>query len=380
MKPRPSLPVRMEPESDFTGRNVGPLILANPILERMDIRNIVSLHFDFVSSLTWTDELAQLYHPSKPTMAQASFLSLREQRKRERGLPPALWERYLIGEVPYTITHEITVQDESGESKTEKQSIRVRLIFVHSSADEKVCAKTRAKNTAKINEGLSKIQSSVDNGYLKEIPAVHKRVHKLYGNKQAQNYFSYDVSELTDQEIQSLPPRRRGQRIPALKFSYQYDPTLAERDARNDGLYALATSLRKKTDSTDDVFTAFKEQHHIETAHHQWKAPIRLRPLFLKIATRIESLLFVQFLALMAFYLIQRLYRQAKGSSCRTTAETLLKRFSLATMAMRYDESSVTVTPLPLSSAQSEILATLKFPALKEQVRSRVARPAGPNE
>ena len=51
--------------------------------------------------------------------------------------------------------------------------------------------------------------------------------------------------------------------------------------------------------------------------------------MFLKKATRIESLVFVQFLALMAFYLLQRLYRSAKGPSCRTTAETLLKRFIL---------------------------------------------------
>lgn len=344
------------------------------------VRLVRTHHFDFISSLTWTDDLAQLYDKKKPNIVEASFLSLKEKRKRERGVSEHLWERYFIGEVPYTITHEQTVEDKSGNKTTKKESIRVRLIFVHSTADEKVCARTRVKNTAKIMDGLSQIQRSVENGYLKEIPAVHKRVQTLYGKKQAQHYFSYQVNKLTKKEIKSLPPRRRGQRIPALKFSYQHDPKLAERDAKYDGLYAVGTSLRKKTHSTDEVFTAFKEQHHIETAHHQWKAPLRLRPLFLKTATRIESLVFVQFLALMAFYLLQRLYRLAKGRSCRTTGETLIKRFALATIVVRYDDDSVTVTVFPLKDRQNEILEKLKFPNLKEQIRSHVARPDGPSE
>ena len=344
------------------------------------VRLVRTHHFDFISSLTWTPELAALYDTRKPTMAEASFLSLKERHKRERGAPEASWERYFIGETPYTITHRQTAEDDTANPTTHTESIRARLLFVHSTADQKICAKTRAKNTAKITDGLSRIQHSVENGYLKDIPAVHKRVQTLFGHKQARHYFSYQVAELTDQETHSLPPRRRGQRIPALKFSYQYHPQRAETDAKHDGLYALATSLRKKTHSTDHVFTTFKDQHHIETAHHQWKAPIRLRPPFLKTVTRIESLIFVQFLALMAFYLLQRLYRVATGPPCRTTAETLLKRFALATVIVRYDENSVHVTPLPLNDNQLEILHKLNSPSLKEQIRTHVARPSGPNE
>lgn len=344
------------------------------------VRMVQTYHFDFISSLTWSTELVELYDKRRPKMVEASFLSLKEKRKREQGLPGELWERYFIGEIPYTITHEETAEDQWGNKTVKKKSIRTRLLFVHSTADEKVCAKTRAKNTAKIKEGLSHIQQSVKNGYLKEIPAVHKRVQALYGRKQARHYFAYEVDTLTKREIKSLPPRRRGQRIPTLKFSFRYHPDLAKKDAKYDGLYALGTSLRKKTHSTDEIFTTFKEQHHIETAHHQWKAPIRLRPIFLKTVTRIESLVFVQFLALMAFYLLQRRYRLSKGRSCRTTGETLLKQFVLSTIVVRYDEKSVRVVPLPLTAEQIEILAKLKSPDLKEQIRSHVARPKDPDE
>jgi len=332
-------------------------------------------HFDFISSLTWTNALANLYDEKKPVMKEASFLSLKEQHKRDAEKPPETWERYFIGEVPYTITHAQQVVTPSSDQKTEKRSIRARLVYVFSTADQKVCRRTRNKYTEKIRAGLAQIESSVQNGYMKDIQAVDKRVHALYGNKSARNYFTYQVQPLTAQDLDRLSPRRRGQKIPTLKFSYQYHPDLAQKDAGYDGLYALCTSLSKKTHSTDEVFNSFKEQHHIETAHHQWKAPIRLRPLFLKKVTRIESLVFVQFLALMAFYLLQRSYRLAKGASCRTTAETLLKCFTFTPIAVHYQPQTVRVTPFPLRAKQIEILKKLNFPLVEDQVRRSVTRP-----
>lgn len=318
-------------------------------------------NFDFISSLTWKDEFADLYDKNKPEMQESSFLSLNEKRKRRIGKPKETWERYLICEIPYTITHE-------------KQSIRARLIFVHSTADMKACRKAREKYTEKIQKGLAKIQQSVENGYLKEAQAIYRKVSTLYGRKQAQKYFTYTVEQLTPQQIHSLPPRRRGQRKQTLKFSYQYHSAVSEKDAACDGLSVLATSLPKKTHTTDDVFCAFKEQHHIETSHHQWKAPIRLSPLFLKKITRIESLILVQFLALMAFYLLQRLYRLSKGEFCRTTGETLIKCFAFCGFAVRYKENSVHVIPFPLKPTQSEALEKLGFPPLEKQIKKYVTR------
>lgn len=318
-------------------------------------------NFDFISSLTWNDKFADLYDKKKPKMEESSFLSLKEKRKRRLRKPKKTWERYSIGETPYTITHE-------------KQSIRARLIFVYSTADMKACQKAREKYTEKIHKGLAKIQQSVVNGYLKEAQAVHRKVSTLYGRKQAQKYFTYTVEQLTPQEIHSLPPRRQGQKKQTLKFSYTYHPGVADKDSNYDGLSALTTSLPKKTHTTDDVFCAFKEQHHIETSHHQWKAPIRLRPLFLKKVTRIESLILVQFLALMAFYLLQRLYRLSKGQSCRTTGETLIKYFAFCGFAVRYKENSVHVIPFPLKPAQTKVLEKLGFPPVEKQIKKYVTR------
>jgi hypothetical protein len=201
-------------------------------------------HFDFISSVTWTDKLVTLYDKNKGKMKfkESSFLSMKEKRKRQLRKPEQTWERYFIGETPYTITSQKPL-----ESTSEKPSIRARLLFVYSTADAKVSRKTRAKYTQKIREGLAQIQRSVERGYQKDVQAVHKKVQELYGNKRARHYFTYEVQPLSRSEIRSLPPRRRGQRTPVLKFSYQYHPELADKDANYDGLSAVATSLSKKT-------------------------------------------------------------------------------------------------------------------------------------
>ena len=42
MKKREFVPVQLEAESGYAGKNLGPLPLVNPLLERMAIRGIVN--------------------------------------------------------------------------------------------------------------------------------------------------------------------------------------------------------------------------------------------------------------------------------------------------------------------------------------------------
>ena len=44
MKQRETVPVKLQADSDFRSKNLGPLVLVNPILERMALRRIVNLH------------------------------------------------------------------------------------------------------------------------------------------------------------------------------------------------------------------------------------------------------------------------------------------------------------------------------------------------
>ena len=65
------------------------------------------------------------------------------------------------------------------------------------------------------------------------------------------------------------------------------------------------------TRSADTLFTEFKQQCYVEQGHHQWKTPLAVRPLFLKSPERVEALVYLLKIALTAYHLLQRLYRQA---------------------------------------------------------------------
>lgn len=319
---------------------------------------------DFISTVTWTDTYAAIYDQAQPEMREASFRSIQEERKRDLGKAPDTWETHLIGEVPSTFTND------------EGESIRARLIFVKSSARQKVQAKTRQKSIEKIHRALARLQKSVAGGYYDSDQKITASVLKAFGKRAARKYFDYTIAALTDEAIAAQPKPGRGQRRAKYRLTFTFHQQAADREAPHDGLYVIATSLAKEPHDTDEVFTMFKEQHHIETAHHQWKAPLRLRPIFLHRPERIESLILVQFLALMTFYLLQREYRQRSSNpKCRTTAETLIRQFSFVPVSLRDEAGQIRVSTFRPNEKQTAILSVLRQPDLATQLRAATARP-----
>jgi transposase len=76
-----------------------------------------------------------------------------------------------------------------------------------------------------------------------------------------------------------------------------------------DGWYALVTTLPVEAYSTDQVFGLYKEQHYVERSNHILKGQLRVSPVYLKKPIRIEGLLFILWLALVAYLLLERQYR-----------------------------------------------------------------------
>ncbi len=101
--------------------------------------------------------------------------------------------------------------------------------------------------------------------------------------------------------------------------------------------------------SADVVFTRFREQNLVEHVNRQFKGPIAVRPVFLHSPHRIEALIFLLMIALMIYFLLQRIYRQntpddAPVTEHRATAATLLKAFqgyAIIIKKVRAVESSV---------------------------------------
>jgi hypothetical protein len=111
----------------------------------------------------------------------------------------------------------------------------------------------------------------------------------------------------------------------------------------------------------------FKQQNFLELLHHQWKAPLAVRPLFLKSPRRVEALVSLLQLAPQAHQVLERRYRQtlapdAPAAEQRMTAEALLRQFQVYGLIVHPAPVGRVVHATRATSRQRHILTQLGFP------------------
>jgi hypothetical protein len=260
-----------------------------------------------------------------------------------------------------------------------KQAIPCRVLFVFSTADQQVCRQTRDQAIAKIRAGLEQLAATVQRGHPATTQAsIERRVAKLLGRQSAARYFRWEWLPLAPAEQAALPPPSRGCRRPTQRFIFHYDASAAAADAAYDGYAALVTTA-PITRSADQLFTYFKQQNYIELLHHQWKTPLAVRPVFLKSPERVEALLCLLQIALTAYQVLERLYRQrvavdAPRSEQRKTSEALLHQFRGYGLLVCQTRLGRVVYATRLTTTQRNILYQLSF-ATPAQILSRKLRP-----
>jgi transposase len=296
----------------------------------------------------------------------ASYLSIEQERRRTQG---SLSQEH----------YELAVVRHTWDDPEWGQKIPCRVIFVFSTADQKVAQKNRVKSVEKLRAGLEQIQRSVAEGRRHtDATAIARRVSKLFGQRQAAAYFRYELVPLTAPERKRLPNPQRGCKRPAQRFEFHYDQAAAERDAAYDGYSALVTTAPLAR-SADELFRKYKEQSYSELANHQFKTPLAVHPVFLKTPQRVEALVFLIMIALTAYFLVQRLYRQqlphdAKPKERRTTTETILRAFANYTLLLHHTRLGRVVQSTRLTTRQREILQQLGFPTPAQILCRRLPR------
>src|ERR1700730_15252307 len=125
---------------------------------------------------------------------------------------------------------------------------------------------------------------------------------------------------LTEAEQAVLPPPSRGCRRPTYRFHYEFDEAAAMAAAQYVGLSALGTTAPLEQ-SGDCLFTQYNEKNYVELGHHQWKTPLAVRPVFLKSVRRVEALVCLMQVALTAYQLLERFYRQSVPADAEASAQ-----------------------------------------------------------
>jgi transposase len=324
-------------------------------------------------SVPWHD-FRSLYdaHAERLHWSQASYLSIEQRRRRDTGssLP---CEEYQLA----VLKHDLA-------DPADGQVIPARLIFVYSSADEKICRQRRDQDIAKIRQGLQKLAAKWAGGHPQTTPAsLTKQITRLLGKKSAAAFFSWQLLPLTEAEQAALPAPRRGCCRPTQRLEFRFDAEAAAAAAGYDGLSVLLTTA-PITSSADTLFKQFKEQNFVELLHHQWKTPLAVHPLFLKSPRRVEALVCLLQIALLAYQMLERLYRQqvsldAPAHEQRTTAETLLRRFAVFGLLVRQTPIGRVVHATRLTSFQRDILDKLQFDTPEQLLARRLPRAPDPH-
>jgi transposase len=323
---------------------------------------------DAICSAPW-GEFSKLFDKQFESLqwTRASYLSIEQTRRRTRNssLPR---EEYQLATVSQTLTDEKT-----------KREINCRVIFAHSTADEKVVRQQRQKQIDRITADFKKIQASVAAGraYSDEA-SVSRRVAKVLGTAAAAKYFQCEMIALKKAELKTLPPPGRGCKPPTHRFEFTFNEEQRQSDECYDGYNAIVTTVPET--SSDTLFTKYKEQSFSELVNAHFKGPLAVRPVFLHTPERVESLVFVLMIALMLHFLIQRTYRRnlppdATVKEKRTTTLTILTAFRNYAMLIQHHRSQRIVHLTRLTARQRQILDRLEIQTPAQYLSRLLPRP-----
>lgn len=323
--------------------------------------------FDALCSAPW-DDFRALYDEHRDVLKwnRASYLSIEQQRRRTQGNLPQ--EHYQLAVLRHRLIDPET-----------KQDFPVRVIYVFSTADQKVSRQQRARQIEKIQSELEKIQQSVASGNRNTDPAsITRRVERVFGSKRSAKYFSYEMIPLTAKQQGTLPPPGRGRKRPTHRFQFRFDEALQKQDEQYDGLSVLVTTTMQR--STDELFTKFKQQTYAEHANHIFKGPLAVRPVFLKNAHRVEALVFLMMMSLTLYFVLQRTYRStceedAPTKERRKTTRTILSEFAVFMLLITRMSSGRIVQPLQPTAVQRSLLQRLGLSTPAQLLSYRLPRP-----
>jgi transposase len=211
--------------------------------------------------------------------------------------------------------------------------------------------------------------------------AIRKRVDQIIAQHGAEEWITVEVKWDAVEKFKAITRgkptadttfRRIVHQVPRLHVT-----TNAENIARSaamDGIFPLTTNTKEKP---VDVFKIYKYQPRIEKRHALLKSTLEVAPIWLKKNTRIEALMFLEFIAQMVAALIERALRQKmtekkiallcslpEGRPSKAPAiEQVLRLFENQTKQALYDgDRLIKQFADPLTPVQSQILQLLSIP------------------
>lgn len=207
------------------------------------------------------------------------YTSEREERK-----PPQERTVYLGTEQPWILS------DRKGQTYT------LRRIFIISSEEQAACRRNRQRQMERAEAEFRRLRGNLGTRWYDTADKVQTQVNRILRERRVASLYRIQVGDPVDGKP---------------TFTWERDEAaLAEAEAL-DGFYVLLTNLPADAYDTTAVLRLYKEQYRVEQRFGDFKGPLAVSPLFLKDNRRIASLVFVVYLALLIYCLLQRQARRA---------------------------------------------------------------------
>ena len=174
--------------------------------------------------------------------------------------------------------------------------LRVRCVFVWSSARAQAAANNRAKKLERARGDLERLERGLGGRYYPNAAAVNERL-RVIGRQ-------HKVASSLRAEVGSSPQGK-----PTL--SWHFDQDVLESETASDGWYGLLTNLEPAQADATEVLVRYKGQETVERRYGNFKGPLAVAPVFLTSNRRITALVTVICLALLIFCLVERGVRRA---------------------------------------------------------------------
>lgn len=207
--------------------------------------------------------------------------------QRDADKAPEARGRYRVGEDSWAMA----------PAKTKKgEAIKLRRVFVWSSADAGAAAAARAKKLGRARDDLAALARGLGGRHYPNAEKVTARLVVIASKRRVGDYLRSTVGT----DASGTPT-----------LAWHFDSTALDNEAATDGWYCLLTNLDPAEADAGEVLVRYKGQEVVERRFGGFKGPLAVAPIFLKNNRRIEALLGVICLALLIFCLVERQVRHA---------------------------------------------------------------------
>jgi transposase len=259
------------------------LVGDSKLVSYANLRDIMAASVDFIAPASKTYVPAEVLAALDPAAAApVDYLA-----ERDQGKPPTGRGSYRVIEDTMTITGK----------RTTDPVLRVRRVFVWSSARAGAAATARARKLERATGDLERLQRGLGSRHYPDAEAVTARVAAIARSRR--------VAGLLRAQVGTDPAAGK----PTL--AWWFDQAALAREQATDGWYALLTSLDPAQVDAAGVLARYKGQEVVERRYGAFKGPLAVAPLFVQSNRRIQALVTVICLALLIFCLVERQVRRA---------------------------------------------------------------------